>query len=344
MLRFDWHPEIQAWPSASLPLFNPHDSRGFVVGVEARVKKSGGDAKVNAYCSLSNFDLCLFGGDAAFIEIAFEKIGLKVGSDGKMDVDVRMGGIQFVGVLSFVETLRDLIPLDGFSDPPALSITEQGVDASFSMALPNLTLGVMSLTNLSLGAGFTVPFIGQPLAVRFNFCTRDQPFNLTVSFLGGGGFFGIVIDPHGVQLLEASFEFGACLAVDFAVASGSVHIMAGIYFRIGKKQGSSDEEAQLTGYLRMGGEVDVLGLISASIELYLALNYFPDSGKCEGEATITVEIHLFIFSASVGIHAKRTFAGSNGDPSFAALLGPDDGVAIDDDTPYAWRTYCEAFA
>ena len=344
VLRFDWHPEIGPWPSAAVPLFNPHDKRGFVVGVEARMKKSGGDPAVNAYCSLSNFDLCLFGGDAAFIEIAFEKIGLKVSGDGKMDVDVRMGGIHFVGVLSFVETLRDLIPLDGFSDPPALSITEKGVDASFSMALPNLTLGVMSLTNLSLGAGFTVPFIGQPVAVRFNFCTRDQPFNLTVSFLGGGGFFGIVIDPHGVQLLEASFEFGACLAVDFAVASGSVHVMAGIYFRIGKLEGSSDESAQLTGYLRMGGEVDVLGLISASIELYLALNYFPDSGKCEGEATITVEISLFIFSASVGIHAKRSFAGSNGDPSFAALLGPDEGVAIDDDTQYAWRTYCEAFA
>lgn len=344
VLRFDWHPEIGPWPSAAVPLFNPHDPRGFVVGVEARMKKSGGDPAVNAYCSLSNFDLCLFGGEAAFIEIAFEKIGLKVSGDGKMDVDVRMGGIHFVGVLSFVETLRDLIPLDGFSDPPALSITEKGVDASFSMALPNLTIGVMSLTNLSLGAGFTVPFIGQPVAVRFNFCTRDQPFNLTVSFLGGGGFFGIVIDPHGVQLLEASFEFGACLAVDFAVASGSVHVMAGIYFRIGKTEGASDESAQLTGYLRMGGEVDVLGLISASIELYLALNYFPDSGKCEGEATITVEISLFIFSASVGIHAKRTFAGSNGDPSFAALLGPDDGVVLDDDSRYAWRTYCEAFA
>ena len=44
-------------------------------------------------------------------------------------------------------------------------------------------MGVMSLTNLSLGAGFTVPFIGQPLSVRFNFCTREAPFNLTVSSL-----------------------------------------------------------------------------------------------------------------------------------------------------------------
>ena len=112
-------------------------------------------------------------------------------------------GIHFIGVLSFVEALRDLIPLDGFSDPPALTVDEHGIDASFSVALPNLAVGVMSLTNLSLGAGFTVPFIGQPLSVRFNFCTREAPFNLTVSLFGGGGFFGISIDPHGVQKLEA---------------------------------------------------------------------------------------------------------------------------------------------
>ena len=36
----------------------------------------------------------------------------------KPDVNVDFGGIEFVGVLSFVESLRSLIPLDGFSDPP----------------------------------------------------------------------------------------------------------------------------------------------------------------------------------------------------------------------------------
>ena len=37
-----------------------------------------------------------------------------------MDVDVLLSDIKFVGPLSFVETLRDLIPLDGFSDAPYL--------------------------------------------------------------------------------------------------------------------------------------------------------------------------------------------------------------------------------
>ena len=51
-----------------------------------------------------------------------------------------------------------------------------------------MAVGVLNLSNLGLGAGFTVPFIGQPVSVRFNFCTREQPFTLTVWMFGGGGF------------------------------------------------------------------------------------------------------------------------------------------------------------
>jgi hypothetical protein len=246
--------------------------------------------------------------------------------------------IRFVGCLAFVETLRDLIPLDGFSDPPSLDISEKGIDASFSLALPNIAVGMFSLTNLSLGAGFTVPFIGQPMSVRFNFCTREQPFNLTVTLFGGGGFFGITIDPKGVQLLEAAFEFGASISIDFGVASGGVHVMAGIYFRMEKG------DASLTGYFRLGGEVDVLGLIGASLELYLELRYEFPTGKCVGRAKLTIEVHVFMFSIGVTIECERKFAGSNGDPTFAQLMGPSPPDAIDASTLYPWREYCEAFA
>ena len=70
-----------------------------------------------------------------------------------------------------------------------------------------------------------------------------------------------------MQKLEAAFEFGAAIAIDFGVASGGVHVMAGIYFKM------EPGKASLTGYFRLGGYVDVLGLISASIELYMDLTY-----------------------------------------------------------------------
>ncbi len=349
-IRFDWNPMISSWGldggSASPdPLFRANDKHGLLVAVEAKVKKNGSSSpKISAYCGLKHFDLVMIA-PASFLELNFEKIAFSVDSAAKMDVDVLLSDIKFLGPLSFVETLRDLIPLDGFSDPPYLDITPQGIDAGFDVALPSITCGVLNIANLSLGAGFTVPFIGQPLSVRFNFCRRDQPFLLTVYIFGGGGFFGVTIDPHGVQILEASFEFGAAFSIDFGVASGGVHVMAGIYFRM------EGDAASLTGYFRLGGHVDVLGLITASIELYLELRYEFSSGKCVGKAQLTIEISLFIFSGSVTITCERKFAGSNGDPTLRQMLGHEPQLPlaaelarIDETVDYAWREQIEAFA
>lgn len=350
-IRFDWKPRISSWwlPGANTnsddPIFRANDERGFVVAVEAKVKKNGGGTpKIGVVCSLKHFDLVLIA-PASFLELNFEKIEFAVDSSSKMDVDVLLSDIKFVGPLSFVETLRDLIPLDGFSDPPYLDITPQGIDAGFDIALPGISVGVLNINNLSLGAGCCVPFIGQPLSVRFNFCTREQPFLLTVYMFGGGGFFGVTIDPHGVQILEASFEFGASISVDFGVASGGVHVMAGLYYRMEK------DESSLTGYFRLGGHVDVLGLISASLELYLELRYEFESGKCVGKAQLTIEVQVFVFSSSVTITCERKFSGSNGDPTLRQMLGfdpslplQDELALINDQTDYAWREYCEAFA
>ena len=95
--------------------------------------------------------------------------------------------------------------------------------------------------------------------------------------------------------------------------------MIGIYIRLEGDAGS------LTGYFRLRGEVDVLGLISASIELYLALTYQFDTGKMSGRATITVKVKVLFFSGSVSISCERQFAGSNGDPSFLEVMGARDG-------------------
>jgi hypothetical protein len=310
------------------------------------VKKNGSSApQISVVCSLRSFDLVLIA-PASFIELQFDRIEFSIDSKAKMDVNVLLNEIKFVGPLSFVETLKDLIPLDGFSDPPYLDISPQGIDAGFDIALPSISVGVLNLSNLSLGAGFTVPFIGQPLSVRFNFCTREQPFLLTVYIFGGGGFFGVTIDPSGVQILEAAFEFGAAISVDFGVASGGVEVMAGLYFRM------EQDEATLIGYFRLGGHVDVLGLITASLELYLALIYETATGKCKGKAQLTIEISVFVFSGSVTVTCERKFAGANGDPNFRQMMGLDPAATLENElaqidgpgVQYAWRDYVEAFA
>ena len=138
--------------------------------------------------------------------------------------------MEFGGPLEFINQLRELVPSDGFSDPPDISVTPSGISAGFSVNLPEVQVGVFALTNASLGASFALPFDARPMLVRFNFCERQQPFSLTVSMFGGGGFFALAVGSEGVQEIEASLEFGAGISIDLVVASGGVEVKAGIYF------------------------------------------------------------------------------------------------------------------
>jgi len=344
-VTLDWDTDLISWPESD-PIFEAHeDNNGNVIGklylhaeLDAKSTKEGG-ASFLMSCGVKEFSLNLIGTEtlASFVKLKFDKIEFVFGSSQKADVNVEFDEIEFVGVLSFVEALKFLIPLDGFSDPPGLEISEEGIVASLSLGLPNLTFGVFSLTNMSLGAGFSVPFIGDPLSVWFSFCTRDNPFCLTVAMFGGGGFFSITLQPDGLKCLEASFEFGASLTLDVGVASGGIYAMAGIYFKM------EMDNATLTGYFRMGGFLSVMGIVSISIELYLELTYESATGKCAGRATLTIEVEVLFFSVGVEITAERKFAGSNGDPTFAELMAPYKDP-FDEHEVYPWPVYCEAFA
>ncbi|QXQ07825.1 hypothetical protein KX816_07470 [Sphingosinicellaceae bacterium] len=302
-----------------------------VLSVDARAS-AGHAAGIEVAAQLTNFHLNLLP-DAPLMQLTFDRIAFRAGGSRKPEIDVVFGDIKFVGLLGFIEVLKDVIPLDGFSDPPFVDISAEGISAGFTLAIPNVAIGVFSLTNISLGADARVPFLGPSISVGFNFCTRERPFTLAVFPLGGGGFVGLRLDPDGMILLEMSLEFGAVVALDFGVASGSISAMGGVYIKLEGPGGS------LTGYFRIRGEVDVLSLISASIELYMALTYAFDTGKMIGEATLTIHVSVLFFSTSVSIHVRRTFAGSNGDPTGRDVLLPDGATESE-----TWNLYCGAFA
>lgn len=349
--RLDWSTELDPWPTDGAgAIFRPLDPKNhqpakgrITLAVEIQAPtKPGKDPSVLVSCSLTPFDLRLIG-QATFLILHFEKIEFSILPGKKPDVHVEFkpsGGIDFDGPLEFVNTLKDIIPFNGFADPPYLDVTAEGIKAGFDLGIPDLAVGVFALSNISLGAHFKVPFIDESIETAFNFSTRENPFRLQVSLFAGGGFFGITITPKEVRILEAAFEFGAAISVDLGVASGSVSIMAGIYFRLETKGGQT--EAQLTGYFRMRGEVDVLGLISACIELYLELTYETATGKAVGRATITIEVEIAFFSFSVSVSCEKKFAGSGQDPSFVDVMGLRP--LAPPGTARPWDVYCRAFA
>jgi hypothetical protein len=300
----------------------------------------GGNSQVSIHGELNDFTLSL----GNVIGIAINQIAFDAPAGQKLSVSASLpptddnGPIEFLGDLSFLNTLRRFIPSSGFQDPPSLDVSADGITAGYSLPLPSIGVGVFSLENIALSAALTLPFFSpNPIRFRFVFCSREHPFLISVSLLGGGGFFGLTVGPDGVEILEASIEVGANVSIDVVVASGNVHIMAGVYLKFDLVGQSS----QLTGYLRAGGSLDVLGLISASVEFYLGFTYYYGTPcSIAGEATVTIEVHVLFFSASVSASLRRQFA----DPviSFADLV-----PALPGDPPGTssiWNYYCDSFA
>ncbi len=276
---------------------------------------------------LEKFEIVLPPGKP-LIAAAFDHVGFHAGSDEKVDVSLRFDRMLFKNELSFVDDIREYIPLDGFVDPPYLDVTASGISAGFTLGIPTIGIGIFVLQDLSLTAGFHLPFVGGAAGLHFAFCERDHPFLLTVSLFGGGGFFGVDLTTKEVTNLEASLEFGAAIAINLGVAAGKASITGGVYYQ---KSGAA---FQLTAFFRAAGSLSVLGIITVSIELYLGLTFqskVPNGGSLSGTASVKVKIKIVFFSVSVSVSIHREFAGS--DPTFLQLIGPDD-----------WAEYCDAFA
>lgn len=333
--QLSWRPKIKPWGLSGVPnIFFPHSDHPLHLDVEVRASASAPPA-VDILAEIVDFDLNLIGtGSGGLMKLMFRRIGFRAGSAGKAEVDVVFGGIGFLGPLSFVDRLRELIPFDGFADPPYVDVAPEGVTAGFDLTLPNVSVGVFSLENISLGADARVPFLGDALTVGFHFCSKDSPFRLTVMCIGGGGWLALRASPKGLVLLELGLEACACLSVDLGVASGSVSIAVGVYLRL------ESDKGLLTAYFRIRGEVDVLGLISASITLELSLTYHFETGKLIGRASLVVEVEVLFFSASVEISVERKLAGSKGDPTLKEIMPPSETDGLNAD----WALYCDAFA
>ncbi|MDR3661097.1 MAG: hypothetical protein P4L86_12025, partial [Mycobacterium sp.] len=145
--------------------------------------------------------------------------------------------------------------------------------ASYSLAIPSIPMGAFLMQNLAVSSSVTLPLDGRPVQASFGFASRDHPFMLTVSLLGGGGFLALTVVGDTLQELEAQLDFGAAASLDLIVASASVTVTAGIHLTV--TNGNPDIDA----FFRATGQVDLLGIISVSLEIYLALEYISAPQK-----------------------------------------------------------------
>jgi hypothetical protein len=213
-------------------------------------------------------------------------------------------------------------------------ITPQSVTAGYSVGLPPAGVGILSLEQVALSASVVLPLDSRPAAVRLAFSERTHPFLVSVSGIGGSGYFALEVDTERVRRLEGAVEVGANITVDLAIVSANVHVMGGFYFglsRVGDK-----DHIEFAAYLRIGGSVELLGIAGVSVDFVLSMSLELDDGRpvsVGGRASVVVAVHLLMFTKSVSLSTEKHFAIAAHDPTFDDLVDEAD-----------WETYCRAYA
>jgi hypothetical protein len=322
--RFLWKPplrSVKAFPLLTLNL----DGADLLLDATTRLVR-GGAASTVVFGRLRNVKLTF----ANALSARIDALTFRAEAGRKVEFGASSVQITFEGPLAFVNTLQSILPADGFDDPPYVTADAQGVVAGYTLGVPGVGVGIFSIQNIAVSAALSIPFTDRPAGVRFAISERHKPFLISVSLFGGGGFFAVGVSADGLESVEAALEFGGSVSLDLGVASGGVSVMAGVYF------GLKGKSIELTGYLRCAGYLSVLGLISLSLEFYLAFTYRkkdPGGSEVWGQASLTVSVKVAFFSTSVTLSVERRFAGADGDPSFAQSV-----------TPGEWVRYLQAFA
>jgi hypothetical protein len=217
-----------------------------------------------------------------------------------------LNNVEFLGPLRFIREFQKR--LGNLGGGFRLELTAEHVGVSFQAAVPPISFGVFSLRGIAIGSALRLPLTERALRYEFNFSTWEKPFELSIMGFSGRGFFSAALESSGVRELQGAFEFGGSLSFDVGVASGGLYVMAGAYFRM------TQSTTELSGYLRAGGNLNVLGLIHANVEFLLMIRFrrVQQENQLHGMCRITVSIDLFMFSLDVSIEMEKQIAGSQG--------------------------------
>jgi len=294
----------------------------------------------------ANWTLTIGGQDV----ITFKNTALTFDNSGHTHFNLDPKNIEFNGVLAMLSQALQAANSSGDSGngdgsdesddgddtdgPPQSGLTfklkEQGglpvgVEVILEIALPDVTFGVCGLTNLSFGATFELDAVPEfALGLRAHIAQKTAPFTITIFILGGGGWFDVgarylPLSNRITTSLSIGISAGATLAIDFGVVKGSVY--AYFYIQAELQTDSADPGIQLTISigLVLGGQVDVLCIVSVSLQLLLELSYSTSDHALTGRGTISLSIKIcWLITIHVHASVEKRFATIGGGGSSPA--------------------------
>jgi hypothetical protein len=263
--------------------------------------------------SLKDFDVRV-GLTSAGVLIHFNSLSYRAASDGATGFDVQLGEVTFLGALAFIQTIATkLQELMGIKAGVEIDLQPKGVTVWMPpINIDAIEFGIFKIKNISIRSWARLPFVQEPVEFGFAFGRADAPCELSVGIFGGRFYMLAILDTAhgGVRHFEAAFEFGALRDLSFGPAHGQVYILGGVFFSITAENNA--RIVHLAAYVRAGGSVDVLGLITAYIDLYIGLSY-EDNGQqayLVGEASLTIGFKIGFLEQSVTLRRSERLAGS----------------------------------
>ncbi len=247
---------------------------------------------------------------APAIELDFAKVSAIIETGKPVEVIPEVRAWSFAGVLSFLTDLGDLFNSVGIGID--LEIRTDALELGGSAGLPSFNLGIVEVSNISVHLGIVLPLDGGPVCVTAGLGSKKNPIDVSVAMFGGtfwlelemkfgdvpdaisfvGIGIGIYWEAFDLNLIIFKASLTLMLSADFALENGDV---------------------TFTGAVALIGEIELLGLASASASIVGSLTYTEADETIVLRGTIHYEIDS-IFGGDSGTVAlgSHTFPVGNG--------------------------------
>jgi hypothetical protein len=324
--RYDWAPgasPVLIFRPERRPAANAAASpASLFLDAQMGVDLRGGEPLVSATGRLTDFEIAFpsaMSPELSWITVPFESVEFEVSGNSKPHFRPVVGEIRFGGEFKFIADIAERLKNLG-RYKVLIDVDSQGVGVRHSLTIDPIKIGAILISNLSLVYGIRLPFDGSQMLVDVGLATRNDPFTVSVSGYAGAGFFRTVLGAAGPVALEVSLEFGGNYEANFGgIAHGKAYLMAGVYYGLFERNGSKD--TVLEGYVRAGGNLDVLSIGSVSVVVFLRLRF--QNGGAEGSVTVTVTVRIALVEISQHFEAHQRYGGGGGGGSAFSFVSSD---------------------
>jgi hypothetical protein len=253
---------------------------------------------------------------------------------------------DFSGTISLLLSLVDAL---GFGNVD-LKVRGDLIDIDSTFNLPDVTLGVAELKNFNINLGLDLPLGDGQGQLSIGIGSKASPLDIEVMMFGGTFWLEIGLGFNGLALPTSTISLGVSvywemLDFDIIVAHATFTLRLSADFRL---QG---DEVVFTGAVSLEGEIEVLGMLSASASIVASLTYRSVDEEMVLKGTINYCVDSFLgklTSGSVPIGTTTIDLG-DGDDAVAPrrvlrAAAPGSSSFAQRYSPSEWTDYCDAFA